>query len=579
MWKWLATEMIRDWWWSVLIICGVGAVVYSNTLGASWHYDDYEALVNNPAIRNVGSFIQSFEWDDKRYVGYITFAVNWAMSGTQVWSYHVFNICIHLTTSALVWWLVMLVLSTPRMKQAGISRGKEWIALIAGLWFVVHPVQIQAVTYIVQRFASLATLFYVFAVGSYLKLRLRWMSVSTKTTADWLAITGWGVVGVSAFFLGLYTKVIIYSFPVMLIVVELWCFRVSRKRVAAALGLLPILAAMGWWFAIKYMSLRYVMSTKLSPMLEPIDQRTYLLTQMRVVLKYIQLIVVPLRQNIDYYFPVSRSVLEPGVLLGIAVLAGLIGLSLRYAKRYPEVGLGVWWFLLGLSVESSVFPLKDVIYEHRLYLPMVGASLAVGGWVWRKWGKNKNTLLVVLVSGLLVYGGLAYRRNATWQTELSLWSDAVVKSPRKARVQNQVAVHWQRAGDLNRAIYHYQKVLEVEPGHADVHYNLGQAMMSLGEYDEAIEYFLKAVELNPEIQRAYNFVGEAQIKLGRYEEALVNVDRAIEAEPGLAKAYKNRGDALLLLSREKEARVAYQQALELDPGLRQVRRVLLEMGE
>src|SRR6266498_603770 len=153
-----------------LVIAVATALVYSNTFDASFHFDDIQNIVQNDALRDPSRL-----WPPSggRYLGYLSFALNYRLGGLGVFGYHLANVAIHVCNGLLVFWLTALTLRTPAMRRAEVGRiVRRYLPLTAGLLFAVHPVQTQAVTYIVQRFASLATLFFLLSLALYGQARI-----------------------------------------------------------------------------------------------------------------------------------------------------------------------------------------------------------------------------------------------------------------------------------------------------------------------------------------------------------------------------------------------------------------------
>jgi tetratricopeptide (TPR) repeat protein len=266
-----------------------------------------------------------------------------------------------------------------------------------------------------------------------------------------------------------------------------------------------------------------------------------------VVATYLRLLVWPAGQNLDYDFPLSHAVGEPAVLasLGLLLAVAALGASLiALGRRTGRVegllaGGGIAWFFVTLSVESSVIPIRDVIFEHRAYLPGVGAALALATGlllgVERLRLRGDPALHAALALALVAapLGAATWRRNLVWQDDLTLWSDVVAKSPGKARP----------------------------------HQLLGEAHAQRGELDAAVRQYLEALRLQPRyLEAAYN-LGNAYYAQRRLPQALAAFTLAVQADPGHAMAHNNRGAVLQVLGDLAGAAAAYQEALRLDPGL------------
>src|SRR3989338_4880934 len=146
-------------------------LIYSNTFHSSFHFDDMTEIAQNPYIQKLPQISVIWDRHKTRFVTYLTFAMNYSFGQLNVSGYHFVNILLHALCGFLVYYLAALLLKTPLARDSVLSRNWPLIAFFAGLIFISHPVQTQAVTYIVQRAASLATLFYVLSLIFYLKVR------------------------------------------------------------------------------------------------------------------------------------------------------------------------------------------------------------------------------------------------------------------------------------------------------------------------------------------------------------------------------------------------------------------------
>ncbi|MHC4502886.1 MAG: tetratricopeptide repeat protein, partial [Planctomycetota bacterium] len=353
-----------------------------------------------------------------RPVGYFTFAVNYRLSGLHVTSYHVVNLAIHIANALLLYGLVVLSFRTPRLSGSSLAGGAPLLALFAALLFVSHPIQTQAVTYIVQRFTSLATLFYLLAIFLYVKARLC-DKIFPHATVLFAA-------SVLAAVLAMKTKEISFTLPVTILFYDLLFLAGSAKK--RLVPFIPMLLTM----LIIPMAL-FDFTGSLGETIGDIGQRArletdmsraaYLFTQFRVITTYIRLLFLPVGQNLDYDYPLYTSFFQPGVFMSFVFLlllfAGGVYLIVRSRKGEPSLrlaGFGMIWFFVALSVESSIIPIVDVIFEHRVYLPSAGAftALVCGAFLLvSKLGHGKpRTAAIALLAFLPVLcAGAAFKRN------------------------------------------------------------------------------------------------------------------------------------------------------------------------
>ena len=546
-----------------------------------------------------GAVQKGYEFNSRRFVTYLTFALNYRIGGYSVVGYHIFNLAVHLINALLVYALVLLVFRTqvaqlphspgPAMNAAEIRF--RMAALFSALLFTAHPIQTQAVTYIYQRLTSLTTLFYLLSIVAYIKARLAGLGpeqgaasgIKLKSAAFYLASL------ISAV-LAMKTKEIAFTLPLMIALFEFIFFRSSFKK--KMIFILPLLLTLVI-IPVSMMGLHKPLGELLSDISERTRVQTdmsrwdYLVTQMRVVVTYVRLIFFPAEQNLDYDYPVYHSLFEPSVFLSFAFLLSLAGLGvyfLRRAKREtsgpgsPDVPLtgpfyyrlaafGIFWFFLALSVESSFIPIVDVIFEHRVYLPSVGAFAAITAMVFiiaaslrRTWPRIDSVVAVIVALAVLSLTAASISRNKVWGDRVSLWQDVVEKSPGKARGYNDLGNAFNRAGQLDKADEAYRKAISLDPNSYDAHNDLGIAYAKNNQIGKALEEFNKAMAIRPTYARPHSNVGIIYARMNRMDKAIEEFSKSIELDPANSDTYKNRGLAYVQVGDTRKALQDFKQA-------------------
>src|SRR3990170_4672951 len=489
-------------------------LVYFDTINYPFHFDDSRAIVENLWLRDISNF-----WPPAgtRYVGFLSFALNYAYGGLNAASYHLVNIAVHLANAVLTAALVFTLFRTPALKKA-FSDG--WtvaaIAVTAALVFAVHPVQTQAVTYIVQRFASLATFFYLLSVVSYLKARLEAGEKGTRHRGAALyAIALFSAV------LAMMTKETAFTLPFAIALCEVMFFTGAFRRfyyVLPFLLTLPLIP-LNLMASSGYSEDFFGALVDASAPADTISRGAYFLTQSRVMVTYVRLLFFPVRQNLDYDYPVYGSFFEPEVLLSFILLSALFAFAVwlfarsrRTANGYALLGsFGIFWFFLTLSVESSVIPIKDVIFEHRLYLPLAGAAIGFSSAVFYAAGRLRVNAAVafclVLIAAVAPLSIAAHKRNLVWRDGITLWRDVVKKSPEKYRGHINLGRAYAIAGLFDEAEQEFEKVLSLKPDYATMYYNLGVVYEEKGLADKATAAYAEALRLEPNHQKAADALG------------------------------------------------------------------------
>jgi len=542
---------------SVILIACLGTAVYSNTLLCSFHFDDIPYIVDNLLIKDIHHLQGIWNWWPCRFITFFSFALNYHFNQLDVSGYHVFNLAVHLIAAIFVWWLVRLTFLTPVMKDEPIARHADFLALFAGLVFVSHPIQTQAVTFIWQRTASMAAMFYLASMCFYVRSGLD----STKAGKVLYYILSLIIAGMAMF-----TKENAITLPLMIVLYE-FCFFRSAKVINWK-RLIP------FFFVFLIIPLTWVLtgaekSQSKHSFIPNIDSIHYLLTQFRVIWTYIRLLFIPVHQNLDYDYSFSKSLFELPVFLSFAGLALIFIFALRVFSTYRLISFSIFWFFLTLLPESSFFHFGDVIFEHRLYLPLVGFSLFLVTVLYYLANRYSVKAAWIILSIFIVTNSmLTYQRNKVWKDELTLWSDIIQKSPYKARPYNSLGLIYENKGDDKKALYYYNKALEIFPGYVDALNNRGLLYYKRGDDDAALFDFDRAIELKPDLVNAYNNRGLIYAQEGDLSLAIMDFNQCIALNPDYARAYVNRGLVWARQGDIAQAMSDYNKAIELNPDLK-----------
>lgn len=579
------------------LIVLLGMLAYSNTLFSPFIFDDAANLFDNPQIMDLSGAGLKAAFHSRRAIGIITFQLNYFFFGWNVVGFHVTNIIIHIFTAISVYRLLQLIMVTEYMADNADDRFRTLpIPFFSALLFIAHPVQTQAVTYIVQRFASLAALFYLVSLITYLSGRIKQLAahkVFNAQTVAWYCASF--IFGVLAFF----TKETAYTLPVAIMLVELVFFRANLKKIV-----LILVTSIGIVFAalMKYASTSQSLQNAISVLDEATRLQTtttrldYLLTQFRVIMTYMRLFFFPIDQRLDYDFALSHSFLDWRVfcsfltILTLLLVSGwLLKISQHGLPHLRLIAFGVVWFFLTLSIESSIIPIIDLIFEHRLYLPLFGAVTAVVSAVtFFAWGRGAPSGKVVCVGFLvlsLLLAAAAFKRNSIWESEISIWSDAVEKSPASARAWNNLgAVNIKQREPLNalRAII---RSIELDPSKADAWNNLGIALDIMGSYHNRFtrtsEMFrspesFKGKVVNQWLGDVNNNLGLAYEITGNLQKAAESYSSAVGYNPSLGLAYYNLGIVSAKLGDASKYSAQVQILRMIDPLLAERLQITIE---
>lgn len=565
-----------------LAIALVTWAAYFNTMDVPFIFDDQRNIVDNPRLHmtelNWSSIKEAMTGNTTpRPVAYLSFALNYYTSQLDVAGYHVVNTLIHMLTGCMVYLLARhlfpLLLKRDDIRPLDLTLMALGVALV----FVAHPIQTQSVTYIVQRMASLCALFYVSALLCYISGR---DAQRTGVRVAW-----WGGAAI-CWLLALGTKQYAVTLPGAILLYE-WIARghklkLERKTLIGA-GVC-LLLVVGVILVFKGGSLEKLLVKGYEKRDFTMTERV--LTQSRVVMHYIGLSLwpAPSRLVLIYDFPTSRSLISPiTTLLSTLGIVGMVALALATLRRAPLVAFALLWFLLHLVVESTIIPL-EMVYEHRMYLPLVGLSmLFVAGVYWLV--RNRFAAGGALALVVVVLAFATHERNETWRGHLRLLEDNAQKQPGDPRVHYNMAVIHRDAERYTEAIDHLQRAVEVEPRHQQAMVMAGALLRLVGNYQDSLHAYTAAIAIDrdehPLFARfhweAYTGRGALLNAIGEYSLAIQDYTSALELEPLAsasetlrrqqdAESLSGRALALMNLKRFDEAVADLERAVELEPA-------------
>jgi tetratricopeptide (TPR) repeat protein len=524
----------------------------------------------------------------------LTLAINYALGGVTPWGYHVVNLAIHILAGLTLFGIVRRTLMQPPLRECFGAAANELALALAVLW-ALHPLQTESVTYLSQRAESLMGLFYLLTLYAFVR----------GTASPRRGI--WFMVSVVACLLGMATKEVMASAPLMVLLYDRTfvsgSFREAWRRRRSF-----YLALGGTWILLGYLVATAGGRGGSAGFGVEILWWQYALTQMWAIPHYLWLSVWPHRLVFDYGTDVVTDAWQvaPGaVLMALLVIGTAISVW-----RWPVAGFVGCWFFAILAPSSSIVPVAtQTVAEHRMYLPLLAVIAVILGFAWRASGtmwtrfgwrdRSRMSWQTATAVGLaLALGVTTFQRNAQYRTAKSIWADVVTKRPHNARAESSLAVALAGEGKLTEAIDLFHQALQTNPryglGHSDfgfvlqsqgrteeaIHeyqealrwqpdlvrprYNLGCILASRGQYAEAIQQYQDALQLEPYASEVRNNLGIALASLGKLDEAMTQFRKAVELRPEFAEAHVNLGHTLTIQGSFAEAIQHYEEALRFD---------------
>lgn len=529
--------------WSFLFVLVTSIIIFSyiDTFNADWQLDDGPNILLNSKLhiseftfQKLNNSLRANPTDpesDKLYrpLPCLTFGLNWYFGQDNVVGYHIVNLAIHLLTAWFLFLTLHLLLQIYYQKKQS-PQFFITAALLGALFWALAPIQTQAVTYIVQRMASMAAMFTIIAIYAYLRGR-----TGKKYT--------WFILCLLSFFAALGSKENAILLPASLVLIESAFFthQITKKQFFKLI-FFCFLALVGGFFFVRYgLGLTpFNWSNPLS-FLDSYRNRSFtfserILTQPRIVLMYLSQILLPIaeRLSIEHDIVLSTSLVTPWTTLpAILIIFLLISSSLFFLKRYPLICFPILFFFLNHAVESTILQL-ELIFEHRNYLPSFFLFLPIGVLIARiLYATSQQSLfrrsatICCTVLFLIISGQATYTRNLAWTTEGTLWVAAIRKAPNSARAAHSLGKWHRQFGQYREAYYYFQLALKNADKAADPKMTKGAAFNGLasvaymlGDYKQSLMYFNQCLELNEKDEACLKNRVLAYLQLGQPEKAL-----------------------------------------------------------
>lgn len=598
---------------SLLIIFSAisGTLYYKVLHSGQFLFDDYDYILNNPSLLTIESFKN---FTDPRYIGYLSFFLNIQLDGLNPYSFHLANIAIHTLNALLVYLLIALLMDG---KGSNDDEVPSWwitaLPLLTALIFLCHPLATQSVSYITQRFTSLTAFFYLLSTVLYLTARYRFERAPYGVAA-YLPYLCSLVVTV----LAMKTKEIAFTIPFLLLLLELFLFRESFFRWRRLVFLIPFvftlmiipLSIYGPQWGLMMRGADGVAEITRLDKIYDMEYRSryeYFITQSRVIMTYLRLLLFPWPQRVIYDFAASRTFWSPTVifsfmaiaamhLVAIVAWAGAHFSSGRTSLERRLIAFGIIWFFLTISIESSLIPIKDLIFEHRTYLPSIGFFLIAAIYLLRLAERFRPTADVRFKVAAMTFflvaalGGTTYARNQVWTSELALWEDVVKKAPDKAIGYHNRGLAYSKLGYMEEALndlditisYFSRKDVGNSWESADLSpFNRSKAYVNRSNIRAAVGDNAGAADDNKRAQELFTMPAitpepSAQddrlmqindyASRGEHQKALDELNKLLSVEKNNPGLLINRGNSYSALKRYDEALEDFNRVIGLSPN-------------
>ncbi|MCM8760681.1 MAG: tetratricopeptide repeat protein [Candidatus Omnitrophica bacterium] len=543
---------------AALIIFLLSLVVYSNSLGGQFVYDDGYFIVKNIHIRNLANIRYFFtnpsavafselSRDVYRPLSAISYAVDYHFWKLDTFGYHAVNILMHAANAVLLFLLLVLIL------------GNIITAFLASLLFAFHPVQTEVVAWISGRSSILFLFFYLLTFIFYITyLRRRRIVYVMLSYACCIA--------------SLFSKEMAVSLPMLIAAYDVH-FRDNEPLRKKIPRWIPYFMLTAFFVATRYFILNRVSQCE---WWGGTPYRTFL-TMLSVLPEYARLLVWPVRLCAFYVTPIKVSIADIGVIIPLIVMIAIIIAMPFVFMRFRKISFFICWLFITFIPVSNIVPLRALMAERFLYLPSIGfcvlvamafAALivtrpgrAVSGARPGHAGKRKvvGVVAAVLAGALLAfYGGRTMMRNEDWKDSLTITRSILKVDPRNPWALMSLGVGYSAEGQFDKAIEPLKKVIAMSDTYFAPKNILGFCYLQLGRFQDAVDILEQAVRIKPDNLEALSSLGVAYANLGNYEKAVRQFEKAISIDRSFVEAYINLGTVYDRVGRYERAIEEYK---------------------
>lgn len=543
-------------WVTTLLLATL--LAYLPSFDARFFLDDFRIILENPLLQNVFDIAAVWRFSEARFIASLTFAANYTLHGESVFGFHLINFLIHVVAGIGLFWLIRGLLQTPAL-AAGDPAVLRWVPWIAVAIFLLHPLQTQAITYIVQRYSSLMAMFYLASMAAFVWARLRGSIPLFGLALACLMLAG-------------LSKQTAATLPLALLLIELLFFRRPSPRawgatLAAAAG---VAIAGAWLLTTPAFDI-----TGVTRETDQISRLDYLATQMEVLWRYIGLFLLIGEQRLEYDIATAQGFsAAPTIFMALAHLA-LIVVAAALWRKLPLVTFGILFYYLAHLIESSFLPIIDVAFEHRTYLPNAGLALIAGhamGTVAQRVSRYRAGVAAVIVT-LATLATVTHARNTLWSDRIAFLENETRVTPGSQRAWTSLGKELMRDGKFSDALEAMEKATETAERNdggslrPPTMLNMLFALHYTERNREAIELAMEIPlgDLNTTEQAYYYEArGRAYLGLGEYNRARDDLERSARLNPTI-NAMTYLAVAEFQLGNRARARNLARQVIQVAP--------------
>ena len=520
--------------------------VYLQTKGHQFlTYDDDQYVTRNPHVATGltgGNILWAFastyasNWHP---VAWLSHMVDVRLYGLDPAGHHLTSVFIHTLSALLLFFLLLRLTDAP------------WRSTFVAFLFALHPLHVESVAWVAERKDVLSALFCFLSLLFY-----AWFSARRKTALYLLSLL--------SFALGLMSKPMIVTLPVIMLLLDYWPLnRLSQGAAALVKEKIPFFTC-SLLSGIVTIFAQHTGGATRSLAAIPFALRVE--NALTAYARYIVKTVWPHGLGLFYPLPSSIPLLQAACALFVLVV--ITAAAARAGRRRPYILTGWLWFLVTLVPVIGLLQVGEQSMADRYsYIPTIGLFIIVAWGVpdlTEGWRQRRVVLPMAACAVVIAMVFLTWRQLGYWENSISLYRHTIDVTRGNYFMLNNLGTALADAGDTEGAVASYREALALKPDNADVHYNLGNALIDR-DVDAAIRAYREAIRIKPAYAQAHDNLASALARKGEIEAAIGEYREAIRLKPDFVDAHYNLGTALF--RKDPAAAIAeWRETLRIDPG-------------
>lgn len=560
-----------------IVLGSLSILFYFPSLRYSFKFDDEPNIVGFYGIRN--KTIKDLFFSSTRWISYWLNTVYYKIAKFDPFVYRLGNLIIH-TLSGIILFLILYLCLSKLKNSSFLKNNSLMISFTSAALFLLHPVQTQTITYVIQgQLEGLATLFIFCILLCFILSNLTKNALVNYFLKFLCLILG---------LLSTGSKEIAIVSPLLILLVD-WFFISQgnlKKLKSRTLFYLLYSTLIGTAylyllkpeFFIKIFSLSHSLENNIGNQLNNssngiITPYSYFISQFKVIVHYLWIFIWPFNISADYDWKLSSSIFSFSCIFNLLIILGLISyIFYRLTKNKTDIiSFSLLWFFIIILPRSSFIPGTELLADYKTYMasgmiflliaiPIVKLLEYIETSIQYKLN-NKPKFIIAYLSPLFIFflitGYSTYTRNLVWQSEKSFWADVIEHAPNKARAYNNYGLALQKEGKHYKAIQNFKQAIKLDKKYPEPWINLSYSYGELKKYDEALEASIKSIEAYPTVSGYLNLSYFLTHKK-QYKQAIEYLEKVVTREPTNGKAWYNLGFLYNKLNKHKKCWVAFK---------------------